>query len=105
MIVRVCIARWLLYDSIASGRDLVDTEEIKKRWKEYREELYKKDPDKPDDCYAMVSHPEPDILEREVKWILGSTTVNKASGCDRIPVKLFKTLKDNAIKVLHSIWQ
>ena len=63
-----------------NGRDLVDAEEIKKRWKEYMEELYKKDSDVLDDYDGMVSHPEPDILESEVKWALGSTAVNKASG-------------------------
>ena len=88
-----------------NGKDLVDAEEIKKRRKEYPTELYKKDPDEPNDCNGVVSNPEPDILENEVKWGLGSTAVNKASGCDQIPVELFKTLKDDAIKVLHSICQ
>ena len=74
-----------------NGRDLVDTEEIERRWKEYMEELYKKDLNDPDDYNGMVSHPEPDILECEVKWALRSTAVNKASGCDRIPVELFKS--------------
>ena len=69
------------------------------------EELKKKDPNVPD-CYnSVVSHPEPGILEGEVKWALGSTAVNKTSGCDGIPVELFKTLKDDAIEVLHSICQ
>ena len=86
-----------------NGRDLVDAEEIKKRWKEHMEELCKKDPNELDYYDGVVSHPEPDILEREVKWALGSTAVNKASGCDEIPVKLFKTLKDDALKMLHSI--
>ena len=86
-----------------NSRDLVDAEEIKKRRKEYMEELYKKDPDEPYDYDGVVSHPQPDIREGEVKWALGSTAVNKASGCDEIPVKLFKTLKDDAVKVLHSI--
>ena len=85
-------------------RDLLDAEEIKKRWKEYTEELYRKDLNEPDYCDCVVSHPEPYILESEVKWALGSTAVNKPSGCDRIPVELFKTLKDDAIKVLHSIY-
>ena len=84
-------------------RDLLDAEEIKKRWKKYTEELYRKDLNEPDYCDCVVSHPEPHIVESEVKWALGSTAVNKASGCDRIPVELFKTLKDDAIKVLHSI--
>ena len=86
-------------------RNLVDTEKIKKRWKEYTKELYKKDPNKPD-CYdGVVSHPEPDSLEIKVKWALGSTAVNKASGCNGIPVELFKILKDDAIKVLYPISQ
>ena len=67
------------------------------------EELYKKDPDEPYDYDGVVSHPDPDILESEVKWALGSTAVNKASGCDEIPAELFKTLTDDVIKVLHSL--
>ena len=63
-----------------NSRDLVDAEEIKNRWKEYIEELYKKDINEPDNCDGVVSHPEPDILESEVKWALGSTAINKASG-------------------------
>ena len=86
-----------------NGRDLVDAEEIKKRWKEYTEELYKKDLNELDNYDGMVSYPEPDILECEVKWTLGSTAVNKASGYDGIPIELLKTLKDDAVKVLHSI--
>ena len=86
------------------GRDRVDAEEIKKRWKEYTEELYKKDLNEPDYYDGAVSHPEPDILECEVKWAF-RTAVNKASGCNGIPVELFKILKDDAIKVLHSICQ
>ena len=81
----------------------MDTEEIKKRWKEYMEELHKKDLNKLNYYDGVVSHPEPDILEYEVKWVLGSTAVNKASGCDKIPVELFKTLKDDANKVFHSM--
>ena len=88
-----------------NGRDLVDAEEIKKRWKEYTEELYKKDLNELDNYDGMVSYPEPDILECEVKWTLGSTAVNKASGYDGIPIELLKTLKDDAVKVLHSICQ
>ena len=88
-----------------NSRDLVGTEEIKKRWKEYMEELYNEDLNEPDYYDGVVSHPEPDILECEVKWALGSTAVNKASGCDGIPVELFKTLKDDAIKVFHSVCQ
>ena len=88
-----------------NSRDQVDAEEIKKRWKVYMEELYKKDLNEPDYYDGVVSHPEPDILESEVKLALESTAVNKASGCDKISVELFKTLKDDAIKVLHSICQ
>ena len=88
-----------------NSRDLVDTEEIKKRWKEYTEELLKNDLNEQDNYNGVVSHPEPDILECVVKWALGSIAVNKASGCRGILVELFKTLKDDAIKVLHSICQ
>ena len=88
-----------------NGGDLVNAEEIKKRWKEYTEELYKKDLNELDNYDGMVSYPEPDILECEVKWTLGSTAVNKASGYDGIPIELLKTLKDDAVKVLHSICQ
>ena len=88
-----------------NGKDLVETEEIKKRWKEYTEELYKKDLNEPDNCDDMVSHPEPDILKCGVRWALGSITVNKTSGCNGISVELFKTLKDDAVRVLHSICQ
>ena len=83
-------------------RDLADTEEIKKRWKEYTEELYKNHLNEQDYWNDVVSHPEPDILECEVKWTLRSTAVNKVSVCDEIPTELFKSLKDDAIKVLHS---
>ena len=88
-----------------NGRELVDVEVIKKRWNEYTEELYKKDLNEPDYHDGVVSHPGPDILECEVKWALGITAVNKTSGCDGIQVELFNTLKDDAIKVLHSICQ
>ena len=80
-------------------------EEIKKRRKEYIEELYKKHLNDLDNYDDVISHPEPDILESVVKWTLGSTVVNKASGCNRILVDIFKTLKDDAFKVLHSIFQ
>ena len=79
--------------------------EIKKRWKEYTEELYKKDLNDLDNHHGVVTHPEPDTLVWEVKWALGSTAVNKTSGGDGIPAELFKILKDDAIKVLHSICQ
>ena len=90
--------------------DLTEAEDIKKRWQEYTEELYKKDlhdPDKefhdPDNHDGMITHLEPDILECEVKWALESITTNKASGGDRIPFELFQILKDDTVKVLHSI--
>ena len=82
--------------------DLTEAEEIKKTWQEYTEELYKKDLHDPDN---QITHLEPDILECKVKWTLGSITMNKASGGDGIPVELFQILKDDAVKVLHSICQ
>ena len=84
---------------------MVDAEEIKMKWQQYMEELYKKDPNKPDYYDGVISHPEPDILESEIKWALGSTAVNKPSRCNGIPVEVFRTLKDDAIKVLHSVCQ
>ena len=81
--------------------DLTETEDIKKRWKEYAEELYKKDIHDPDNHDTVITHLEPDRLECEVKWVLGSTTTNKASGSDGIPTELFQLLKDDAVKVLH----
>ena len=86
-----------------NGKDLIEAEETKKKWKEYTEELFKKDLNDPNNDDGVVTHPEPDILECEVKWALGSTAVNKASGGDGIPVELFQILKDDAGKVLHSI--
>ena len=88
-----------------NGRVLVYAEEIKKWWKEYTEELYKIDLNEPDYYNGVICHPKPDILEWEVKWALRSTAVNKASGCNEIPKELFKSLKDNAINVLHSLCQ
>ena len=85
--------------------DLTEAENIKKRWQEYTEELYKKDLHDPDNHDGMIIHLEPDILECEVKWALGSITTNKASGGAGIPVELFQTLKDDAVNVLHSICQ
>ena len=85
--------------------DLTEAEGMKKRWQEYTEELYKKDLHEPDNHDGMIMHLEPDILECNVKWTLGSILMNKASGGDGIPVKLFHILKDNAVKVLHSICQ
>ena len=85
--------------------DLTDAEDIKKRWQDYPEELYKKDLHDPDNHNGVITHLEPDILECEVKWALGSITMNKASGGDGISVELFQILKDDAVKVLHSICQ
>ena len=85
--------------------DLKEAEDTKKRWKEYTEELYKKDLQDPDNHDGVITHLEPDILECEVKGALGSITMNKVSGCDGIPVELFQILKDDAMKVLHSICQ
>ena len=81
--------------------DLTEAEDIKKRWQEYTEELNKKDINNPDNHNAVITHLEPDILECKVKWALGSITTNKASGGDGIPIELFQTLKDDAVKVLH----
>ena len=88
-----------------NGMDLTEAENIKKRWQEYAEELYKTDLHDPDNHDSVITHVEPDILEFEVKWALGSITMNKASGCDGIPVELFQILKDDALKVLHLICQ
>ena len=88
-----------------NGMDLTEAENIKKRWQEYTEELYKKDLHNPDNHDGVISHIEPDILECEVKWALGSITMNKACRDDEIPVEVFQVLKDDAVKVLHSICQ
>ena len=90
-----------------NGMDLTEAEDIKKRWQEYTEERYKKDLHDPDNHDGVITHThlEPDILECEVKWALGSITVNNASGGDGIPVKLFQIMEDDAVKVLHSICQ
>ena len=85
--------------------DLTEAEYIKKRWQEYTEELYKKDLHDQDNHDGVITHLEPDILECEVKWALESITMNKASGGDGIPVELFQILKDDAVKVLHSMCQ
>ena len=86
-----------------NGGDLTEAEDIKKRWQEYTEELYKKDLHDPDNHNGVIIYLEPDTLESEVKWALGSITMNKASGGDGVPVELFQILKDDAVKVLHSI--
>ena len=88
-----------------NGRDLKEAEDIKKRWQEYTEELYKKDLHDPDSHNGVITQLEPDILECEIRWALGSITMNKAGGSDGIPVELFQILKDDAVKVLHSIHQ
>ena len=88
-----------------NSMDLTEAEDIKKGWQEYTEELYKKDLNDPDNHNGVITHLEPDILESEVKWDLGSITLNKASGGDGIPVELFQILKDDAVNMLHSICQ
>ena len=85
--------------------DLTEAEDIKKKWQEYIEELYKKDLHDPDKHNGVITHLEPDILECKVKWALGGISTNKASGGDEIPIQLFQILKDNAVKGLHSICQ
>ena len=85
--------------------DITEAEDIKNRWQECTEKLYKKDLHNPDNHDGVITHLAPDILECEVKWALGSITTNKASGGDGIPVELFQILKDDAVKVLHSICQ
>ena len=87
-----------------NGMDLTEADDMKKRWQEYTEELYKKYLHDPDNHNGVITHLEPDILECEVKWALESITKNKTSGGDGIPVELFQILKDDAVKVLHSIF-
>ena len=88
-----------------NGMDLTEVEDIKNRWQEFTEELYKKDLHDPDNHNGMITHLEPDILEWEIKWALGSITMNKARGGDGISAELFQILKEDAVKVLHSICQ
>ena len=88
-----------------NGLDLTEAEDVKKRWQQYTEELYKKDLHDPVNHNGVITHLEPDIQECKVKWALESITMNKASGCDGIPVELFQILKDDAVKVLHSLCQ
>ena len=88
-----------------NGMDLTEAEDIKKRWQEYTEKLYRKDLHNPDNHDGVIIHLESDILECEVKWVLGSITMNIASGGDGIPAELFLILKGDAVKVLHSICQ
>ena len=105
---KIRYTKWTFHEKMGSikdrnGMDLTKAEDIKKRWQEYTEELYKKDLHNPDNHNGVITHLEPDILECEAKWALGSITTNKASGGDGIPVELFQILKDDAVKVLHSI--
>ena len=88
-----------------NGMDLIEAEDIKKRWQEYTKELYRKDLNDPDNHDGVITHLDSDILECEVKWALGSITINKASGGDGIPAELFQIIKDDAVKMLHSICQ
>ena len=88
-----------------NGMDLTEAEDIKKEWQEYTDELYKKDPNDPDNHDGVITHLEPDILKYEVQWALGGITMNNANGGDGIPAELFQILKDDAVKVLHSICQ
>ena len=88
-----------------NGMDLTEAKDIKKRWQEYTEDLYKKDLHDPDNHDGVITHLEPDILECEGRWVLGSITMNKASGGDGIPVELFQILKDETVKMLYSICQ
>ena len=88
-----------------NDRDLIEAKDIKKRWQDYTEELYKKDLNDPDNHNGVITHLELDILECEVKWTLGSITTNKASEGDGIPAEVFQTLKNDTMKVLHSICQ
>ena len=88
-----------------NGMDLTEAEDIKKKWQEYTEDLYKKNLNDPDNHNGVITHLEPDILECKVRWALGSITMNKASGVDRILVELFQILIDDAVKMLHSICQ
>ena len=102
--------KWTFHAEMGTTKDrndmnLTEAEDIKKRWQEYTEELYKKDLHDPENHDGVITHLEPDILECEVKWALRNTTPNKANGGDGIPVELFQILKDDAVKVLHSICQ
>ena len=88
-----------------NSMDLTEAEDIKKRWQEYTEELYRKDLHDPDNHGDVITHLEPDILECKVKWVLGSITMNKVGGGDKTPAELLQILKDDTVKVLHSICQ
>ena len=88
-----------------NSKELTEEDEIKKKWQEYTEELHKKDLHDPDNHDGVITHLEPNILENEVKWALGSSTTNKTSAGDGIPAELFQNLKDDVVKVLHSVCQ
>ena len=103
--ISTCYLTHKLLQILSLGYSRIEAEDNKKRWQEYTEELYKKDLHDLENHDAVITHLESDILECEVKWALGSITTNKASGGDGIPVELFQILKDNAVKVLHSICQ
>ena len=103
--IKHAVFNWLNILETPNCVDLTEVESTKKRWQEYTEELYKKDLQDIVDHNGVITHLEPDILECEVKWALKSITMNKAIGGNRIPVELFQILKDNAVKVLHSICQ
>ena len=102
--LNLCLLHWQA-DFLLLTHQETAAEDIKKRWQQYTEELYKKDLNDPDNHDGVITHLEPDILEFEVKWALGSITTNKASGGDGIPVELFQIPEDDAMKVLHSICQ
>ena len=97
--------RWVRSIKDKNGMALTEAEDIKKRWREYTKELYKKDLQDPDNHDGVIPRLEPDMLECEVKWALGSITMNKASGGDGIPVELFQILKDDVVKLLYSLCQ
>ena len=98
-------AKWLYVETLQISENRREAKDTKKRWQEYTEELYKKDLHDPNNHDGVITHLGPDILKCEIKWALGSITTNKASGGDGIPVELFQILKDDAVKVLHSICQ
>jgi len=107
---KIRATKWIFHAKMGSikdrnGTDLTEAEDIKKRCQEYTEELYKKDLHSPDNHDGMITHLEPDIIECEVEQVLGSITMNEASGVDQILAELFQVLKDNSVKVLHSICQ
>ena len=105
LFLKVRETKGTFHAKMGSIKDLTEAEDIMKRWQEYTEELFKKDLHDPDNHDGVITHLEPNILECEIKWTLQSITINKASGRDGIPVELFQILKDDAVKVLHSMCQ